>query len=109
PGSHAPASDAKQSIGDSAPSVASAPTATYAGTGQPLPLIFLYAFLGGLLLNIMPCVLPVIALKLLGFASEARNEPRRVRKLRLIYTVGVLSSFLVLALIVLALQAAGKA
>ena len=57
----------------------------------------------------MPCVLPVIALKILGFVSEARNEPRRVRKLGLIYTVGVLSSFLVLALIVLALQAAGKA
>jgi len=56
----------------------------------------------------MPCVLPVIALKILGFVSEARNEPGRVRKLGLVYTIGVLCSFLVLALIVLGLQEAGK-
>jgi suppressor for copper-sensitivity B len=33
--------------------------------------MLLYAFIGGLILNIMPCVLPVIALKILGFVSEA--------------------------------------
>ena len=39
------------------------------------------AFLGGLLLNIMPCVLPVIALKILGFVSQAKESPARVRML----------------------------
>jgi thiol:disulfide interchange protein len=43
--------------------------------------MLLYAFIGGLILNIMPCVLPVIALKILGFVSEAKSSPRRVRAL----------------------------
>lgn len=71
-----------------------------------LPLMLLYAFIGGLILNIMPCVLPVIALKILGFVSEARSEPRRVRNLGFIYAVGVLVSFLVLAAIVIGVKAA---
>jgi len=66
-----------------------------------------FAFLGGLILNVMPCVLPVIALKILGFVSEARSEPRRVRMLGLIYAAGVLVSFAVMALIFIALKAAG--
>ena len=47
--------------------------------------MLLYAFIGGLILNIMPCVLPVIALKILGFINHAQHEPRRVRALGLIY------------------------
>ena len=69
--------------------------------------MLLYAFIGGLILNIMPCVLPVIALKILGFVSEARSEPRRVRKLGLFYAFGVLVSFLALAAIVIGVKAAG--
>jgi thiol:disulfide interchange protein DsbD len=72
-----------------------------------LPLMLLYAFIGGLILNIMPCVLPVIALKILGFVSEARSEPRRVRNLGFLYGIGVLVSFLVLAGIVIGVEAAG--
>src|SRR6185312_1975493 len=74
---------------------------------QSLWQIFLYAFIGGLILNIMPCVLPVIALKILGFVGDARKDPRRVRILGLVYTLGVLVSFLVLAGAVIALKAAG--
>ena len=55
----------------------------------------------------MPCVLPVIALKILGFVSEARSEPRRVRTLGLIYALGVLASFLALAGLVIGVKAAG--
>ena len=69
--------------------------------------MLLYAFIGGLILNIMPCVLPVIALKILGFVSEAKSSPRRVRALGGIYAVGVLFSFLVLAAIVIGVKAAG--
>ncbi len=64
------------------------------------------AFLGGLILNVMPCVLPVIALKILGFVSEAHQEPRRVRQLGLIYASGVLVSFLVLAAFVIGVKSA---
>jgi len=74
---------------------------------QSLARMLLYAFVGGLILNIMPCVLPVIALKILGFVGEARNDPARVRKLGLVYTLGVLVSFLVLAGTVIAVKSAG--
>jgi len=67
----------------------------------------LSAFVGGLILNVMPCVLPVLALKVLGFVQQAKEEPRRVRTLGLVYGAGVLASFLVLAGVALAVQAAG--
>jgi thiol:disulfide interchange protein DsbD len=108
------------SISDQAPTAQatfSAPASTQAGSPAnsvsvsaipaSLSLMLLEAFIGGLILNIMPCVLPVIALKILGFVSEARSEPRRVRNLGLIYALGVLASFLVLAGIVIAVEAAG--
>jgi thiol:disulfide interchange protein DsbD len=74
---------------------------------QPLWKMLLYAFIGGLILNIMPCVLPVIALKILGFVGESRSDPRHVRKLGLVYALGVLVSFLALAAIVIGVKAAG--
>jgi len=85
--------------------VSDAPAA--ATTTQSLWQMLLYAFIGGLILNIMPCVLPVIALKILGFVSEAKSSPRRVRALGGIYAIGVLFSFLVLAAIVIGVKAAG--
>jgi thiol:disulfide interchange protein DsbD len=72
-----------------------------------LPLMLFYAFIGGLILNIMPCVLPVIALKILGFVGESRSDPRHVRKLGLVYALGVLVSFLALAAVVIGVKAAG--
>ena len=101
-------------VNDQAP--AGEMTLSQGGTGVPpvragetpaLPLMLLYAFIGGLILNIMPCVLPVIALKILGFINHARHEPGRVRTLGLVYAAGVLVSFLVLAGIVISVQAAG--
>jgi thiol:disulfide interchange protein/DsbC/DsbD-like thiol-disulfide interchange protein len=74
---------------------------------QSLWQMLLYAFIGGLILNLMPCVLPVIALKILGFVSEAKSSPHRVRALGGIYAIGVLMSFLVLAAIVIGVKAAG--
>ena len=69
--------------------------------------MLLYAFIGGLILNVMPCVLPVIALKVLGFVGQGRDEPGRVRALGLIYGLGVLASFLLLAGLVIGVKAAG--
>lgn len=68
-----------------------------------------YAFIGGLILNIMPCVLPVISLKILGFVQQSKESPARVRTLGLVYGLGVLCSFLGMAAVVIALQSAGKA
>lgn len=75
---------------------------------KPLLVWLLYAFIGGLILNIMPCVLPVIALKILGFVGQSRENPGRVRTLGAMYTLGVIASFLVLAGIVIGIQAAGQ-
>jgi len=74
---------------------------------KPLWLWLIYAFIGGLILNIMPCVLPVIALKILGFVGQAKEAPGRVRALGLVYAAGVLVSFLVLASVIIAIKAAG--
>jgi thiol:disulfide interchange protein DsbD len=79
------------------------PTEAAPGLGQML----LYAFIGGFILNFMPCVLPVIALKILGFVGHGKADPRRGRFLALVYAVGVLVSFLVLAALVLGIKAAG--
>jgi thiol:disulfide interchange protein/DsbC/DsbD-like thiol-disulfide interchange protein len=65
------------------------------------------AFVGGLILNIMPCVLPVLALKILGFVRQSGSHPGQVRRLGLYYGAGVLTSFLILGLVSLAVQAAG--
>jgi thiol:disulfide interchange protein DsbD len=69
-------------------------------------LMLSFAFIGGLILNIMPCVLPVIALKILGFVRQSQEEPGRVRKLGMAYGLGVLSSFLILAVLVISVKAA---
>jgi thiol:disulfide interchange protein DsbD len=106
----------KLSISEKAPAseTISAQTSPESRTGatpvlpsQPLWQMLLYAFIGGLILNIMPCVLPVIALKILGFVGESRSDPRHVRKLGLVYALGVLVSFLVLAAVVIGVKAAG--
>lgn len=83
------------------------PTVAVTNTSSSLWQMLLFAFLGGLILNIMPCVLPVIALKILGFVGQAREHPHRVRKLGLIYAAGVLVSFLVLAALVIGVKTAG--
>ncbi len=72
-----------------------------------LGFILALAFLGGLILNVMPCVLPVIALKILGFVQQSQESPGRVRKLGLAYGAGVLASFLTMALVVIGVQQAG--
>ncbi|NOS71631.1 MAG: hypothetical protein HOP33_17110 [Verrucomicrobia bacterium] len=76
--------------------------------GNSLAMYLLYAFLGGMILNIMPCVLPVIALKILGFVGQAKESPQLVRRLGLFYTAGVIVSFLALAALVIGLKTAGQ-
>jgi thiol:disulfide interchange protein DsbD len=99
--------DFKLPIADKAPVSETISTTSPAFPTQSLFQMLLYAFIGGLILNIMPCVLPVIALKILGFVGESRSDPRHVRKLGLVYAFGVLVSFLALAAVVIGVKAAG--
>ncbi|MEY2410080.1 MAG: hypothetical protein QOF48_2750 [Verrucomicrobiota bacterium] len=62
------------------------------------------AFLGGLILNLMPCVLPVLALKVLGIVQQSQSSPSRVRWLGIAYGAGVLVSFHALAGIIIAVK-----
>ncbi len=93
--------------------IAATPAALSAGDfGAPpesrsLALVLVFAFIGGLILNVMPCVLPVIALKILGFVQQSKEAPQQVRRMGLIYGLGVLVSFLVLAGMVIAVKQAG--
>ncbi|MDE2643116.1 MAG: protein-disulfide reductase DsbD family protein [Verrucomicrobiota bacterium] len=70
--------------------------------------MLLYAFIGGLILNIMPCVLPVISLKILSFVNQSKESPTRVRLLGMLYGAGVVVSFLVLAGVVISVKNAGE-
>lgn len=66
------------------------------------------AFIGGFILNFMPCVLPVISIKVLGFVQQAGEDSRRVFSLGLVFTTGILASFFALALLVLLLKQTGQ-
>ncbi|MBL9116783.1 MAG: thioredoxin family protein [Verrucomicrobiaceae bacterium] len=99
--------DLKLKFGGSVGSAAAEPTsATPAAnvspttTGQGTLSLLLFAFLGGLILNIMPCVFPVIGIKILGFVQQAGENKKAVILHGLAYTLGVLVCFWVLALLV---------
>jgi thiol:disulfide interchange protein len=66
-----------------------------------------FAMIGGLILNVMPCVLPVISLKIFGFVSEAGIEPKRAFRLSMAFSLGIMGCFAVLAALVVLLRTAG--
>ncbi|HMI96508.1 MAG TPA: protein-disulfide reductase DsbD domain-containing protein [Micropepsaceae bacterium] len=68
--------------------------------------ILLFAFLGGLILNLMPCVFPVLSMKALALAAK-RDAPGNARAAALAYGTGVVLSFLALAGVLIAFRAAG--
>ena len=84
--------------------IPSAPPVTFEG-GFALALVF--AFIGGCLLNLMPCVLPVVSLKIFSFVKMAGESRWLIFKHGLSFALGVLMSFWLLAGILLGLQAYG--
>ncbi len=74
---------------------------------RPWLVVLALAFLGGAILNLMPCVFPVLSLKVLGFAQHG-GERRRIVAGGFAYTAGVIASFLLLAALLLALRASGE-
>ena len=77
--------------------------ATLAGMANSM----LLAFLGGIVLNLMPCVFPVLSIKVLSLVKHSGYGPALVRLNGLAYAAGVVGSFLVLAGILLAVRAGG--
>ena len=72
-----------------------------------LGLVLIMALAGGLILNLMPCVFPVLSIKALSIAGKATKERRDIRRGSWLYTVGILVTMLVLALIMVGLKAGG--
>ncbi len=73
----------------------------------PLLHLIFFAFLGGLILNVMPCVLPAISLKIFGFIEQAQEDPRRIFLHGLSFTAGILLFFLGIGALAIAITAGG--
>ncbi|MDA1091617.1 MAG: protein-disulfide reductase DsbD family protein [Proteobacteria bacterium] len=92
---------------------AKTPITNQAGSGAPgdtltpIALILAFALLGGLILNLMPCVLPVLSIKLLGVVGHGGGERRLVRLSFLASAAGIVFAFLGLAAALIALKTAG--
>jgi suppressor for copper-sensitivity B len=76
-------------------------------SGAPFALILLFALIGGLILNLMPCVLPVLSIKLLSLVGHGGGERRLVRLSFLASAAGILFAFMVLAAALIVLKAGG--
>jgi thiol:disulfide interchange protein DsbD len=87
---------------------ADALAATASGSDTTFAAAVGLAFLGGLILNLMPCVLPMLSIKAIGLLEN--NDSRgRARKHAIFYTTGVLSSFATIGLVIVSLRSAGHA
>jgi len=108
----APAAGARFTANTSAASTAQAPeVASLAVPSAPahsIPALLLLAMAGGLILNLMPCVFPVLSIKGIGLVEQARKEPGAVRLKGLAFAAGVIVSMLLLAMVLLALRAGGQ-
>lgn len=76
--------------------------------GTTLLQYLFFAFLGGLILNLMPCVLPVISLKLFGLIKHKNLPQRKILAHNLSYTAGVISTFMALAFVIALIKAGGE-
>jgi len=95
--------------GDAVPTGADVGNPAAAGGSVTLIGAILGAFLGGLILNLMPCVFPVISLKALSLAKAAHGERRSARREAWAYAVGVFATFAILVGALLVVKAGGAA
>jgi thiol:disulfide interchange protein len=68
----------------------------------------LFGFLGGIILNLMPCVLPVISLKIFGFIQQAGQSRQKILRSGIAFAAGIFMWFIALALLLIGLKAAGR-
>jgi thiol:disulfide interchange protein len=110
---------AQQPNGDdrSAWQITSAPVGAQTGlsaslSARPAPArgifaFLLFGFLGGFILNLMPCVLPVISLKSFGFIQQAGQSRQKIFRSGIAFTLGIFAWFIALAILLIALKGAG--
>jgi thiol:disulfide interchange protein DsbD len=91
--------------------ISAAPTISAAKAAPPARgiLTFLFfGFLGGVILNLMPCVLPVISLKIFGFVQQAGQSRRKILRSGIAFTLGIFAWFVGLALLLIVLKGGGR-
>ena len=93
---------------DTAQAVGASSAAATPGGSLTLVWALFFAFLGGMILNLMPCVFPVLSIKVLSFARQAGETSSVPRKHGLVFGAGVVASFWALAGLLLALRAGGS-
>lgn len=76
--------------------------------GSSLILNLLFAFLGGMILNVMPCVFPVLSIKVMSLVGSAQQNKKEIFKGSMIYTLGILVSFLIMGIAIVVLKLAGQ-
>ena len=90
--------------------IATPPNVSTAGAA-PVRGIFtflLFGFLGGIILNLMPCVLPVISLKIFGFIQHAGQSRQKILRSGIAFAAGIFAWFIALALLLIVLKGAGR-
>jgi len=75
---------------------------------RPVLLMVLFAFLGGIILNLMPCVFPVLGVKIMGFVNQAGEDKAKIRRHGLVFAAGVIVSLWALVAALLVLKHTGE-
>ncbi|PYK17990.1 MAG: hypothetical protein DME55_08200, partial [Verrucomicrobia bacterium] len=90
--------------------ISAAPTvaATSSAPARGIFTFLLFGFLGGIILNLMPCVLPVISLKIFGFIQQAGQSRRKILRSGIAFAAGIFAWFVGLALLLVVLKGAGR-
>ena len=70
--------------------------------------LIIFAFLGGLILNVMPCVFPILSIKILRFVEQSRDSTYKTLQQGLLFSLGVILSFLTIAALLIALKSGGE-
>lgn len=94
-------------ITDSGAVASASATNGVAETGLLMALVF--AFLGGVILNLMPCVFPVLSIKILSLVESVHEEGESIRLYGWAYAFGVVASFVAIAAVLMVLRAGGEA
>ena len=86
------------------PAVSASPPAPAHG----ILVFLLFGFIGGLILNLMPCVLPVISLKIFGFVQQAGQSRQKILRSGIAFSIGIFAWFIALAVLLIVLKGAGR-
>lgn len=107
PGENRPALEVNVPFADRPQEVAGSSESAAETAPSRMGAILAGAFLGGLILNLMPCVFPVLGIKIMGFVNQAGSDRRKVILHGLVFAGGVLVSFWILAGALIFLRAGG--